>query len=226
LAACTATLVACTTPGAQSGGPGGTTTTATGTTAAASPAFAASPAAAAPSLPPGTAWLEDGQVEPGTYWFAGFEPALELEIGSAGWEVGHFHDTVFDLFKNGDFPAVGFGRFSEVYGAEGAARSTTDAAAVVAALEANPNLTTTRVGPASISGLTGWTIDVRAEQEQTPLFRAADGQFKFDPGFVGRYHVLDVPGGAIEVWVAAREGGLDAAVEATQPIIDGLRVLG
>jgi hypothetical protein len=182
-------------------------------------------AAADRSLPPDTAWLEDGQVEPGTYWFDGFQPALELEIGSAGWEVGHFHDNVFDLFKHGDFPAIGFGRFSEVYGADGAARPTTDAAAVVAALEANPNLTATRVGPASIAGLTGWTIDVRAQQEQTPLFGAPDGQFKFDPGFVSRYHVLDVPGGAIEVWVAGREGELDTAIEVTQPILDGLRVL-
>src|SRR6185436_9257513 len=60
--------------------------------------------------PSGVAWLEDGRLQPGTYWFNGFDPWLEVRVGE-GWEVGHFHRDFFDLFYSGDFPSIGFGRF-------------------------------------------------------------------------------------------------------------------
>ena len=177
---------------------------------------------ARPSPPSGVAWLRDGKLEPGTYWFDGFRPGLQLRVDTRGWEVGHFHDDFFDLFKDGDFPSVGFGRFPEVYGAGAVGEPATDAAAVIAALKANPGLTVTDVGAIEIAGLTGRTIDVRAKAAQTLLFGSDEGVFKFDPELIARFHVLDVPGGAMEILVAARTGDLDAAIEATQPIIDSL----
>jgi len=178
-----------------------------------------------PSPPPGVAWLRDGKLGPGTYWFDGFRPGLQLRVETAGWEVGHFHDDFFDLFKDGDFPSVGFGRFPEVYGAGTGSEPATDAAAVIAALKQNPGLAVSDIGAVEIAGLAGRTIDVRAKAAQTPLFGSDEGAFKFDPELIARFHILDVPGGAMEILVAARIGQLDAALAATQPIIASLVVV-
>lgn len=179
----------------------------------------------APTLPAGVAWLRDGHVEPGTYRFAGFEPAIQVAIDGDGWEVGHFHDDFFDLFLDGDFPAIGFGRFVAVLGRDGTRVPASGAEAVIEALRSNPDLKVDDVGPVEIAGLIGRTVDIRATREQTPLFSSGEGGFKFDPGFVGRFHVLDVEGGAMEILIAARDGELEAAIEATQPILDSLEVL-
>jgi hypothetical protein len=176
-------------------------------------------------LPSGVAWLEDGVLEPGTYWFNGFEPWLEVTIGE-GWEVGHFHDDFFDLFHAGDFPSIGFGRFETVKYRDGTTFPAVDAEAAVEALRSNPDLEVTDVGAASVAGLAGLTIDIRAKREQSPLFSTPDGDFKFDPEFVSRWHILDVSGGTIQVLVAARPGKLGAAIRTTQPVLDSVRIVG
>jgi hypothetical protein len=175
-------------------------------------------------LPSGVAWLEDGVLEPGTYRFAGFQPAVEITVGD-DWEVGHFHPYLFDLFYRSAFPSIGFGRFPAVKHRDGTRVDTTSARAVVDALLANGELDITDVGPASIAGRSGLTIDIRALHPQTPLFSAPDGDFKFDPGLLARLHVLDVPGGAVEVFIAAQPGELEDAIATTQPILDSLRLV-
>ena len=176
-------------------------------------------------LPSGVAWLTDGVLEPGTYRFAGFEPSVEITVG-ADWEVGHFHPYLFDLFYRSTFPSIGFGRFPTVKHRDGTAIDATSAKGVVDALRANDELEITEVGQASIAGRSGFTIDLRAIHPQTPLFSAPDGDFKFDPGLVARLHVLDVPGGAMELLIAAQPGKLEDAVATTQPILDSLRLVG
>ena len=176
-------------------------------------------------LPSGVAWLEDKVLEPGTYRFNGFEPWLEVSV-DAGWEVGHFHRDFFDLFQAGDFPSIGFGRFETVKHRDGTTFPAVNAAAVVEALRANPDLEVTDVGPASVAGLSGLTVDIRAMREQSPLFSTPDGDFKFDPEFVSRWHILDVRGGTVQVLVAARPGKLDEAIRTTQPVLDSVRIVG
>jgi hypothetical protein len=188
------------------------------------------PSPAGTPLPSGVAWLrapgeDHPPLQPGTYWFNGYEPWLEVTVG-AGWQVGHFHDDFFDLFFEGDFPSIGFGRFARVKHRDGTTFEATDARSVVDALRSNPELEVTDVGPATIAGLTGRTIDIRAKSPQTPLFATPDGDFKFDPEFIGRWHILDVAGGALEILVAARPGKLDAAIATTQPVLDSLRLVG
>jgi hypothetical protein len=198
------------------------------------PATAAAPATATPDpvvgptafpLPSGVAWLEDGKLQPGTYWFDGFDPWLEVTVGE-GWEVGHFHRDFFDLFRGGDFPSIGFGRFATVKHRDGTTFPAVDAEAVVEALRSNPDLEVTDVGAASIARLTGSTVDIRAKREQSPLFSTPDGDFKFDPEFISRWHILDVSGGTLQILVAARPGKLDAAIATTQPVLDSLRIVG
>jgi hypothetical protein len=175
--------------------------------------------------PSGVAWLEDGRLQPGTYWFNGFDPWLEVRVGE-GWEVGHFHRDFFDLFAAGDFPSIGFGRFATVKYRDGTTFPAVNADAVVRALRSNPDLEVTDVGAAQVAWLTGLTVDIRAKREQSPLFSTPDGDFKFDPEFISRWHILDVPGGTMQILVAARPGKLDAAIATTRPVLDSLRIVG
>ncbi len=191
----------------------------------ATPSAVPAPSPSAEPLPSGVAWLRDGVLQPGTYRFAGFEPWIEVTVG-ADWEVGHFHPYLFDLFYRSTFPSIGFGRFPTVKHRDGTTVDATSAQAVVDALRANDELEVTEVGPASIAGLSGFTIDVRAIHPQTPLFSTPDGDFKFDPGLVARLHVLDLPGGAMELLIAAQPGKLEDAIAATKPILDSLRLVG
>jgi hypothetical protein len=180
----------------------------------------------AKTLPAGVTRLHDGRLAPGTYRFDGFEPGVELEVAGDGWEVGHFHDDFFDLFLDGDFPAIGFGRFSDVLLPDGSRVPATSAAAVIQALRSNADVVVEDLGAVEIASLTGQTIEIRVSAEQTPLFSSDEGAFRFDPGFAARLHLLDLPdGGALEVLVAARRGGLKAAIEATDPILRSLVVL-
>ena len=84
----------------------------------------------------------------------------------------------------------------------------------------------TDVGAAQVAWLTGLTVDIRAKREQSPLFSTPDGDFKFDPEFISRWHILDVPGGTMQILVAARPGKLDAAIATTRPVLDSLRIVG
>ena len=195
-----------------------------------SPSTPAVPATPAPSpaetLPAGVVRLHDGPLAPGTYRFDGFEPEIELDVAGEGWEVGHFHDDFFDLFLDGDFPAIGFGRFADVLLPDGSRIPATSADAVVDALRSNPDVIVKDRGIVEVAGLSGRSIEIRVVVEQTPLFSSDEGAFRFDPGFAARLHVLDLPGGgAMEVLVAARRGGLPAAIEATDPILGSLVVL-
>jgi hypothetical protein len=209
------------------GGCNGTATTPRPTAAptpSAAPTLLPSPSPSLEPLPSGVAWLRDGVLEPGTYRFAGFDPNVEVTVGE-DWEVGHFHPYLFDLFYRSTFPSIGFGRFAIVKHRDGTRVEATSARAVVDALLANDELEITDVGPASIAGRSGLTIDIRAIHPQTPLFSAPDGDFKFDPGLLARMHVLDVPGGALEVFIAAQPGKLDDAVATVKPILDSLRLV-
>jgi hypothetical protein len=185
-----------------------------------------SPPATTSPLPSGVAWIADRELAAGTYWFNGFEPWLELTVPSDGWEVGHFHPEFFDLFHAGDFPSIGFGRFAAVKHRDGTTFESTDAQSIVAALRTNPELEVIDVGPAAVAGLTGLTIDIRAKSPQTPLFTTPGGDFNFDPEFLSRWQILDVPDGAIEILVAARPGHLEDAIATTQPILDSVRIVG
>jgi hypothetical protein len=180
-----------------------------------------------PTLPPGVA-LIPGQgtpLEPGTYWWLDRRPFLELRIPE-GWTVGHHKGDFFDLFRTGgSLPAVSLGRFPQVFRTTGEAVGTFDAASVVEALSSHPGVVVDDVGPVTLAGLSGRTIDVRVAEGQTPLFRTQEGSYNADPGHVSRYHVLDVPGGAIEVWIVARDGELDAALEIARPLLDGLSLV-
>ncbi len=204
------------------------TTADAGPTASPTAAPTAQPSLSASTspLPSGVAWIEDEELAAGTYWFNGFEPWLELTVPDGGWEVGHFHPEFFDLFHAGDFPSIGFGRFAAVKHRDGTTIESTDARSIVAALRANPELEVIDVGPTAFAGLTGLTIDIRAKSPQTPLFSTPGGDFKFDPELNSRWHILDVPGGAMEILVVARPGHLDEAIEATQPILDSVRLVG
>jgi hypothetical protein len=216
-------LAACT-PGAATSAPTSVPSASVATSASPSPAGSAS-ASRDPLLPAGVTWLEDEVLDPGTYWFKGFDPWLEITVDD-GWEVGHFHREFFDLFRNGDIPSIGFGRFGVVKYRDGTTFEAMSADVAIDALKSNPELEVTNVRPASIAGLTGTTIDIRATREQTPLFATPNGDFRFDPEFRARLRVLDVPGGAIEILVAARTGHLDEAVVATQAILDSVRIVG
>jgi hypothetical protein len=212
VAGCGGNAVASPSP-SPAGGPGAT------------PSAIPAPSPSLEPLPSGVAWLRDGVLEPGTYRFAGFQPSVEITVG-ADWEVGHFHPYLFDLFYRSTFPSIGFGRFPTVKHRDGTTIDATSARGVVDALRANDELEITEVGPASIAGRSGITIDVRAIHPQTPLFSAPDGDFKFDPGLVARLHILDVPGGAMELLIAAQPGKLEDAIATTQPILDSLRLVG
>ena len=184
----------------------------------------ASPGQTSKPLPSGVAMLTDGVLEPGTYRFDGFEPAVEVTVGD-GWEVGHFHPDFFDLFHAGDFPSVGFARFATVKHRDGTTYAAVTAEAVVAALRSNPDLEVVDVGPVLVAGLAGRTVDIRAKREQSPLFSTPNGDFRFDPEFISRWHILEVDGGTMQILVAARPGKLDAAIEATSSILSSLRLI-
>lgn len=175
--------------------------------------------------------VHDGELEPGTYRFEGFEPALELEIPGAGWQVGHFHHEIFDLFLEGDFPAIAFARFPTVAtpatsaAPGGSAVPATSIDQVLDALGSNPNIVVTAVGPVEVAGLSGRTVDIEVTKEQTALFGAGTEGFHFDPGFVGRFHLLAVEGGVLEIFVTHRDGQLEEAIEVTRPILDSVRIV-
>lgn len=191
---------------------------------------APSPTAPSPTLPPGVAFVHDGVLAPGTYWFQGFRPWLQLEIDRPGWEVGHFHDQEFDLFLDGTFPSVGFARFAAVATPASSASpaGSTPATSIDAILDAwrsNPKIVVVDLGDVEIAGLSGRSVGLTVTAVQTPLFGAAGEAFKFDPGLDSRFHLLAVEGGVVEVFVVARSGELDAALQAAQVIIDSLRTV-
>lgn len=210
--------------GAPAGTPLPVTSSPVQTTPSPAPTSAQSPGPTEFPLPSGVAWLEDEKLDPGTYWFNGFDPWLQMTVGE-GWEVGHFHPDFFDLFIESD-KAIGFGRFGLVKHRDGTTFAATNAQAVVDALRSNPVLEITDVGPVSIAGLAGLTIDVRAKSRQTPLFSTPGGDFNFDPEFIPRLHVLNVSGGTMVVMIVARPGRLDEAISLTQPVLASLLIVG
>jgi hypothetical protein len=107
----------------------------------------------------------------------------------------------------------------------GAAIPATSVEQILETLRSNPNIVVSDVGPVEIAGLRGQTVDISVTAPQTAIFGAGMEGFHFDPGFVGRFHLLDVEGGALEIFVTHREGHLDEAIEATQPILDSVRVV-
>jgi hypothetical protein len=194
-------------------------------------AVSPAPTTVAPSATPGVARVADGPIAPGTYRFDGFEPHLQIEIPGPGWEVGHFHDEIFDLFLDGDFPAVAFARFPTVAtpgssaGSEGGETPAASVEIVLEALRANPDVDVDEVGPVAIAGLNGTTVDISVSEEQTALFGAGSDGFHSDPGFTSRFHLLAVEGGVVEIFVTGRAGQLEQALEATQAIVDSVRVV-
>lgn len=163
-------------------------------------------------------------VEPGTYTWEEFSPAVSFEVGP-GWEVGHRNPEFFDLFVDGDFPAVSFGRFVDVFTDDTTRVPARDAANVIASLSTRPDVTLSAPQSAQMGGLRGQAFTLSVATDQTPLFGGRNGVFRMDPGFETRYTALDVPGdGVIFVGVAAREGELDAALDAAAPILATLTV--
>jgi hypothetical protein len=191
----------------------------------------ASPTEAPRTLPPGVAFVHDGVLAPGTYWFRGFEPWVQVEVDDSGWEVGHFHDEIFDLFHAGDFPAIGFARFPSVATPASSATpagGTVPATSIDAILDAwrsNPAIEVVDLGPATIAGLSGRSVEVAVSAEQTPLFGAGGEGFKFDPGFDSRFHLLEVDGGVLEVFIVGQAGELEAAIAGTRPILESLQIV-
>jgi hypothetical protein len=176
--------------------------------------------------PPGVAFLPVAgtTLDPGTYWWALRFPWLEIEIDQ-GWAIGRHEDDYLDFVDPGEgLHLVGIGRFPQALGG-GLPVGATSADAVVTALLAHHALIVDDVGPASLFGLEGRTIDVRMEDEPVPLFAEQMGVFYLPEGFEARFHVLDVNGGALEVWVAAPEGELEAALEIAQPLLEGIRLV-
>lgn len=163
---------------------------------------------------------------PGTYTWDEFTPHLTFVV-DAGWQVGHRHGEFFDLFPAGGEPTagpgIGFGRFDFVHGAGGPVPMT-DAAAVVAALEANPLVRVERIGPASLAGLTGLTVDVRVTEVQTPLLDGRGGTFHSDPDWVSRYTFLDVDGGVLAVSVMSHEDRQAADLSLAARLLTSLRL--
>jgi hypothetical protein len=191
-----------------------------------SPAPASVAPTPAETLPAGVTRLHDGPLAPGAYRFDGFAPGLQLEISEDGWEVGHFHDEFFDLFLNGDFPAIGFARFSDVQLPDGALVPATEATGVIDALRSNPNVTLDDEAAVEVDALSGRAVDLRVTAEQTPLFSGIGGAYHMDPGFTARLIVLDLPGGgAMEILVIAQGDDVGEAIEATAPMLDSLDVL-
>jgi hypothetical protein len=201
----------------------------------ASPTAISTPIATAteapPTLPPGVAPVHDGVLEPGTYWFEGFQPWLQLTIDRTGWEVGHFHDQEFDLFLDGTFPSIGFARFPAVAtprSSEAPAGAAVPASSIDAILDAwrsNPHIVVTEVGDVTVAGLSGRAVDVKVNAEQTPLFGAAGEAFKFDPGLASRFNLLVVEGGVVEIFVVSQTGRLEAALDGARSILDSLQTV-
>ena len=201
----------------------GSTATSAGASPTAEPTATATPVSSPPTamrtLPPHSV-----AIEPDEYGWDRFEPAVSFRL-DAGWSIGHDHDEFFDLFRGDDFPAVAFGRFTDVYTGPTRFVPITDAATVVASLGVYRGITVTDVAPTAIAGLRGQRLDLRVSIEQSALFRGAGGTFHLDPGFAVRYHVLDLPGGGVLlVGIMAHEGGLEAAIEAATPILSSLTV--
>jgi hypothetical protein len=179
------------------------------------------------SPPPGVAVLPDDGVplDPGTYWWTLRFPWLEIEVGE-GWAIGKHEPDYLDFVDPGaGLHLVGIGRFTQVFIGGGLPVGARNADAVVSALQANNALIVEEVGPVSLFGLDGRTIDIRMEEDPAPLFVEQAGVFYLPEGFEARFHVLDVNAGALEVWIAAPEGELDAALEIAQPLLDGIRLV-
>lgn len=212
-------------------GPGGPTSTAVpvrspGPVITTTPATASAVPTRADTLPPGVTRLRDGPLVPGTYRFDGFAPGIEFDVAGDGWEVGHFHAEFFDLFLDGDFPAIGFGRFDDVELPDGTRIAAASAAEVIDALETNRDADLENRRTVEVGGLSGLAVELRVTAEQTPLFAGPGGTYHVDPGFATRLLVLDLPGGgAMEILVIARGDDVRDAVEATRPILDSLVIL-
>ena len=175
------------------------------------------------SPPPGVAQLPSALtvLEPGPYWYFRLR-SIVLTVGE-GWAVVRREDDFFDIVRTDDsLIFVGIGRFPTTYRGRGQPVGATSVDAVVEALLDHPGLEVTEVGPASLLGFEGRTLDVRDPDEQTPMFGTQTGVFYQRPGLEARYEFLDVGPSVLEVWVAAPVGQLDTALEVTRPVIDAL----
>ena len=179
----------------------------------------ASPAGVALTFPP-----SQTPIEPGTYRWDGFERPISFILGS-GWELGHDNPAFFDLFRGSDFPAVTFGRFSDVYADRTERVDAGDVASVKTALLGRTDLTVTDVSSIELGGLEGWQFDLATLGARTPLFFGPAGDFKLDPEFATRYRVLDFPGGGVLViGIHARADAFDAGVALGDPVVATLVV--
>ena len=165
-----------------------------------------------------------GVIPAGTYAWTSFEPHLTLAV-PAGWQVGHRHRDYFDLFPatatSGGGPGVGFGRFRAVFGPNGAVSMTT-AAATLDALGANPSIRSSNRRDAELLGLSGLSVEMRVDAEQTPVFDGEGGAFKMDPGWVAQSWFLDVEGGVLLVAVFGLDSDAAADLATSQAILAGV----
>ena len=188
-------------------------------TATPPPGPTATVADAAPTFPP-----SQQPIEPGTYGWDGFEPAITITL-AAGWALGHDNPAFFDLFRGSDFPSVTFARMTDVYTDRTAHVPALDAATVVAALGARGDIRLSGLEPVDLGGLPGQSFDLATLEPQTPLFISPAGDFRLDPAFATRYRVLDVPGGGVLViGIHAPSAAFDTALTLGEPVVASLSV--
>lgn len=144
---------------------------------------------------------EGTPLEPGTYTYSPFEPAVTFELGD-GWEGGHTTPEFFEVWR-GDRIAVMFARPGFLLDGEGervdARRMSPDEA--VSLLRQRGS--TVRAPTMVLDGGAVPSIYLRTA-EPTDLFGGPEGEFTSDPEFRNRIAAVVVDDALVLVVVSAR----------------------
>jgi hypothetical protein len=144
---------------------------------------------------------EGTPLDPGTYTFSPFDPAVVFELDD-GWEGGHTNPEFFDVWR-GMRVAVMFGRPGFLL--RGAERVPTSELTTDEALQIlrDQNESSSRAPALVLDGQTVPSVIVRSST-QTELFGGPGGTFTADPDFRNRIAAVDVEGTLVLVIVSAK----------------------
>jgi len=192
------------------------------------------PAAPSPSLAAtAIAALEvtgsTGELAPGRYTRAGFEPRITFELDGPWHSVNAF-SGFFDVQQDVGSPdviSVQFGLPTEVAAGPLQAEAISTAEAAVATLEANTRLVTVESSESRIGGLTGHQITVENppdEADLTPVVRVTPGVLQIAPGRRLWCAFFDTPQGVLAILVGGSVANWDQALAAAEPVLESVTI--
>ena len=174
---------------------------------------------------PAAALPASGQLDPGTYTRAAFQPPITLTL-EEGWSVGSVTTGFFDVQQQKGTPdviAVQFANVRAVVGEGGRAIAATSAADATAAIANNPGLTVLGESDSRLGGLIGVTVEVEnASDAHVGILDVPPGRLGIDPDRRLWISLFDTSDGVIAVMVGGSTDDWEHALLVAEPVLESV----